>query len=162
MPREEMEAFSGCRIYDVVDDSLTAICQARLCPHVRWQPNYGVLADNIFHREDSSLIGILTFGRCTVAMGAIGCLLAFTLSMLWLIMSFFSAHARMALHRKTAFSVAGSMSRSLPLQLLQSSSVNTPSPKLVSWDLKSIWSAPCCRTSSVKVMALSKRGYILW
>ena len=71
-----------------MDDTLTAICHARLCPQVRWQPNYGVLADNIFHREDSSLIGILTFGRCTVAMGAIGCLLSFTLSMLCLILSF--------------------------------------------------------------------------
>ena len=125
-------------------------------------PNYGVPAANIFHQKDSSLIGILTFGRCTVAMGAIGCLLAFILSMLCLIMSFFSAYARMALHRKTAFSVAGSMLRLLPHQLLQSSSVNTPSPRLVSWALKSVWSAPRYRTSSVKVMVLSKSGYVLY
>ena len=37
--------------YDVVDHSLTAICQARLCPHVRCQPKDGVRADVSFHRE---------------------------------------------------------------------------------------------------------------
>ena len=115
-----------------------------------------------FTRMTVSLIGILTFGRCTVAIGAIGCLLAFTLSMLCLIMSFFSAYARMALYRKTAFSVAGSMLRLLPLQLLQSSSLNTPSPRLVSWTLKSVWSDYRCCTSSVNVMALSKSGFMLY
>ena len=117
--------------YDVVDDSLAAICLPRLCPQFRCHPKVGVLADDSFHREASSLIGRVTFGRCTVAVGyngAIGCMLAFTLSMLCLIISFFFTHARMALSRMIAFSVAGSKLRSLPLQLLQSSSVNTPSP----------------------------------
>ena len=50
-------------VYDVVDASLTAICQARLCPQVRCPPKDGVLADGSFHREASSLIGRLTFGR---------------------------------------------------------------------------------------------------
>ena len=37
--------------YDVVDHSLTAICQARLYPQVWCQPKYGVRADVSFHRE---------------------------------------------------------------------------------------------------------------
>ena len=37
--------------YYVVDHSLTAICQARLCPQVRRQPKDGVRADVSFHRE---------------------------------------------------------------------------------------------------------------
>ena len=37
--------------YYVVDHSLTAICQARLCPQVRCQPKDGVRADVSFHRE---------------------------------------------------------------------------------------------------------------
>ena len=36
------------------------------------------------------------------------------------------------------------------------------SPRLVSWALKPVWSAPRCRTSSVKVMSLSKSGYMLY
>ena len=107
-----------------------------------------------------SLLAAAQFYSAT--MGAIGCLLAFTLAMLCLIISFFLAHAMMALSRKIAFSGAGSMLRYLPLQLLQSSSVNTPSPSRVSCALKSAWSAPCCRTSSVKVMALSKSWYRLY
>ena len=59
-------------VYDVVDDSLIAICQARLCPQVCCQPKDGVLADDSFHREASSLIGRLTFGRCIVAFGYSG------------------------------------------------------------------------------------------
>ena len=52
----------------VVDDSHTAICQARICPPVRCQPKDGVLDDDSFYREASSLIGRLTFGRCGVAL----------------------------------------------------------------------------------------------
>ena len=59
---------SGCRIY-VVEDSLGAICLSRLCPQFRCQPKVKVLADDSFRREASSLIGRLTFGRCTVAVG---------------------------------------------------------------------------------------------
>ena len=67
---------SGCRIY-VVDDSLGAICLSRLCPQFRCQPKVGVLADGSVRREASSLIGRVTFGRCTVllhsaTMGAAG------------------------------------------------------------------------------------------
>ena len=54
---------------------------------------------------------------------------------------FFFAHAIMPLSRKIAFAVAGSMLRYLPLQVIQSSSVNAPSPRRVSWALKSAWSA---------------------
>ena len=117
--------------YDVVDNSLAAICLARLCPQFRCHPKVGVLADDNFHREASSMIGGVTFGRITVAVGyngGNGSKLAFTLSMLCLIISFFFTHARMALSRKIAFSVAGSKLRSLPLRLLQTSSVNTPPP----------------------------------
>ena len=47
------------------------------------------------------------------------------------------AHARLALSRKIAFSVAGNVLRSLHIQLLKSSSVNTHSPgaSLVPWSL---------------------------
>ena len=38
-------------VYDVVDDPLTAICQARICPQVRRQPKNGVRADVSFLRE---------------------------------------------------------------------------------------------------------------
>ena len=38
-------------VYDVVDDSITAICQARLCPQFRCQPKNGVRADVSFRRE---------------------------------------------------------------------------------------------------------------
>ena len=65
----------------------------------------------------------------------------------------------MALSRKFALSVAESMLRTLPLQVIQSSSVNTPSPRRVRWALNSASSAHCCRTSSVKVMALSTSWY---
>ena len=59
-----------CVVYDVVDDSLAAICQARLCPQFRWQSKCGVLVMLVFIcQEASSLIGRLTFGRCTVAVG---------------------------------------------------------------------------------------------
>ena len=61
---------------------------------------------------------------------------------------------------KTMFEV--SMLRSLPLQLPHFSSVKTSSPRHVSWALKSAWSAPYSRTSSVKVMALSKSWYRLY
>ena len=50
----------------------------------------------------------------------------------------------------------------MPLAVIQSSSVNTPSPRRVSWALKPAWSAPCCRTSPVKIMALSKSWYRLY
>ena len=42
------------------------------------------------------------------------------------------------------------------ITVLQPSSVNTISPRRVIYPLESDWSAHCCRTSSVKVMALSK------
>ena len=52
--------------------------------------------------------------------------------------------------------------RSLSLQVLQSSSVNTISPMHVIYALEYDWSAHCCRTSLVKVMALSKIWYVLY
>ena len=42
------------------------------------------------------------------------------------------------------------------ITILQPSSLNTMSPRRVICPLESDWSAHCCRTSSVKVMALSK------
>ena len=60
---------------------------------------------------------------------------------------------------KTMFEVGLSMLRFPPLQLLQSYSVNPPSPRRVSWALKSAWYVPCCRRSSVKLMVL---GCIHW
>ena len=63
------DVYESADDYDVVDGSLNAICQAHLCPQVRCQPKDGVLADYSFHREASSLIGRLTFGSCTVALG---------------------------------------------------------------------------------------------
>ena len=51
-----------------MDDSLAAICLALLRPYFRCHP-VGVLADDSFDREASSLIGRVTFGRCTVAAG---------------------------------------------------------------------------------------------
>ena len=46
--------------------------------------------------------------------------------------------------------------------VLQSSSVNTISPRRVIYALYSDWSAHCCRTTSVKEMALSKIWYVLY
>ena len=57
---------------DVVDDYLDAIRLARLCPQFRCHSKVGVLADDSFHREARSLIGRVTFGRCTVAVCYIG------------------------------------------------------------------------------------------
>ena len=48
------------------------------------------------------------------------------------------------------------------ITVLQPSSVNTISPRRVIYPLESDWSAHCCRTSSVKVMALSKIWYVLY
>ena len=48
------------------------------------------------------------------------------------------------------------------ITVLQPSSVNTISPRRVIYPLESDWSAHCYRTSSVKVMALSKIWYVLY
>ena len=120
--REEMWAFSGCRIYDVVDDSLAVICQARLCPQVRWQPNYGVLVNNSFHQENSSRIGILTFGRCTVAMGVIGCWHSPCRFYAW------SCRVSHCTGRMPALLGEACWDCYPPPQFLKSSSLNTPHP----------------------------------
>ena len=52
----------------------------------------------------------------------------------------------------------GSMLRLLPQVFFP---IHT-SLRLVSWALKHVWSAPRCRTSSGKVMSLSKSGYMLY
>ena len=121
-------------IYDVVDDSLTVICQASLCPQIQCQPKYGILAEISFHREASSLIGRLTFGRCTVALRYNGGnMLPVGLHHIDVMLDhvfFFFAHAMMALSKKIAFSVAGSMLRSLFLQVLPSSSIKHLHPSM--------------------------------
>ena len=124
--------------------SLPFVRPARLCPHVQCQPKGGVLADDSFHRrgqQPDRQTHFWPLHSCTwLQWGVIDCLLDFTLVMLCLSMSFFFAHAMMALSRKIAFSFAGNMLRYVPLQVLQSSFVNTPSPRRVSWALKSAWS----------------------
>ena len=94
--------------YYVVDHSLTAICQARLCPQVRCQPKDGVRVMLVF------------IGRPEPDRQ----------NHFWLI--------------------------EVSITILQPSSLNTMSPMRVICPLESDWSAHCCRTSSVTVMALSK------
>ena len=150
-------------VHDVVDDSITAICQARLCPQVRCQPKDGVLADDSFHREASSLIGRLSFGRCTVALGYSGgnrLHVGLHLSDVMLY-HIFPSKCEDDIVQEDCLLCCGKHVNVSTLQLLQSSSINIPSPRRVSCAPTSAWSGPCCRTSSVKVMALSKSWYIL-
>ena len=101
--------------YDVVDHSLTAICQAAY-----------------IHRFDVSL-NIMVFVMMLVFIG------------------------RPEPDRQTHFWLL-----EVSITVLQPSSVNTISPRRVIYPLESDWSAHCCRTSSVKVMALSKIWYVLY
>ena len=151
-----MKAFSGCLI---VDDSLAAICLARLCPQFRCQPKVGVVADDSFHREASSLIGRLTFGHCTVALSYNGgnCLhVGLHLIDVMLDNFFFLRTCKDGIVQKDRLLCSG--------QHVEVSTYPAPSVLFrehtftgrVIWALKSAWSAPCCRTSSVKVTVSSK------
>ena len=111
----------------IVDASLAAICLSRLCPQFRCQSKVGVLADDSFRREASSLIGRLTFGRCTVALGYNGCnRLQVDLHLIDVMLDhfFFLGTCKDGIVQEDFVF----MLRSLPLQLLQFSSVTTHSP----------------------------------
>ena len=143
--------------YDVVD--YYCHFQARLCPHVRYQPTFGVLADGSFHREASSLIGRLTCGRCIVALGYNGGdRLPAGLRLIDVMLDhvFFLSTCNYGIVQEDHLLCYGKHVEVFSHQLLQSASLNTP--RRVSWSLKPAWSAPCVRTSSVKVTDLSKTG----
>ena len=128
-----MTAFPGCRrgLPNVVDDSLAAICLARLCPQFGCQPKVGVLADDSFLREASSLIGRLTFGRCTVELGYNGgnrLHVGLHLIDVMLDHFFFLRTCKDGIVQEDCIVCCGKHVESLPLQLIQSFSVNTPSP----------------------------------
>ena len=142
-----------------MDDSLAAICLAHLCPQFRRHPKVGVLADDSFHREASSLIGRVTFGRCTVAVGYNGgnrLHVGLHLIDVMLDHFFFLHTCKDGIVQEDCLLCCGK----------QVEVSTTPAPQIffrkhtfarrVSWALKSARYAPCCRTSSVKVTALSK------
>ena len=141
-----------------MDDSLAAICLARLCPQFRCHPKVGVLADDSFHREASSLIGRVTFGRCTVPVGYNGGnRLHGGLHLIDVMLDhFFFLHICKDECQEDCLLCCEK----------QVEVSTTPAPPIffrkhtftrrVSWALESARSAPFCRTSSVKVMALSK------
>ena len=101
------------------------------CPQVRCQPKYGVLVNDSFHREASSLIGILTFGRCTVSFGYNGgnrLPVDLHLSNVMLGHVFFLRTCKDGSAQEDCLLCLVSISGSLSIQLLQSSSVSTLHP----------------------------------
>ena len=151
-------------VYDVADDSIAAICQARLRPQIRYQPKYGVFADISLHWEASSLIGRLTVGRCTVALGYNGgnrLPVGLHLIDVMLDHEFCLRTCNDGIIQEDCLLCCGKHVEVAdppgPPVLFR----NTPSP-MRQLGSKSAWSAHCCRTSSVKVMALSKSWYRLY
>ena len=146
-------------VYDVVDDSLAAMCLARHCPQFRCQPKVGVVADNSFHREASSLISRLTFGRCTVALSYNGgnrLHVGLHLIDVMLDHFFFLRTCKDSIVQEDRLLCCGKpveVSTTLAPPVFFRKHTFT---RRVSWALKSAWSPTCCRTSSVKVTASSK------
>ena len=151
--------------YDVVNDSLAAICLARLCPQFRCQPKVGVLADDSFHREASSLIDRPTFGRCTVALGYNGCnRLHVGLHLIDAMLDhfFFLRTCKDGIVQEDCLLRCG---KHVEVSTTPASPVffrKHTFTRRVSWALTSAWSAPYCRASSVNVTASSKSWYMLY
>ena len=145
--------------YDVVDDFLAVICLARLSPQFRCQPKVGVLAGDSFHREASCRIGRLILAAAqwhSATMGGNRLHVGLHLIDVMLDNFFFLRTCKDGIVQEQCLLCCGKHGEVSTTPALAGFFRKHTFTRRASWALKSAWSAPCCRTCSVKVTASSK------